>query len=154
MLKKTVKIILIVLGSLILTAVCRYAVIAAHYNNKFLCGTVVNGRDLKGMTREAANEYLVNTYLPGVDYSRLSLLLEGRDGYMETLKGSEFDLRADMTGDLNKIMESQKPYEWFLYMLYPSEYTATPAVSYDRNLLADRLTGLECVGDKSMDPSL
>ena len=152
MFKKAIKIILIFIGSLVLIAVSGYAVISAYYNKKFLCGTYINGRDVAGMTIEAANEYLVNTYLPGVDYSRLAVILEGRDGYMETVKGSEFGLKADMRRDLNKIIETQKPYEWFLYKLYPSDYDAGPSIIYDRHTLYDRLSMLECVGDKKKDP--
>ena len=152
MAKKAIKIILIILASLVLIVVCGYAAISAYYDKKFLCGTSINGRDVSGMTLETANEYLVNTFLPGVDYSKLAILLEGRDGYMETVKGSEFDLRADMTDDLEKIMDSQKPYEWLLYRLYPSDYRADPSIGYDRQVLYDRLSLLECVGDKDKDP--
>ncbi|MCR4807881.1 MAG: L,D-transpeptidase [Lachnospiraceae bacterium] len=151
MFKKAIKVILIVFGCLILALVLGYAAVSAYFIDKFLYGTTVNGRDVEGMTIEAANDYLVNTYLPGVEYAKVAVLLEGRDGYAETIKGSEFGLGADMMEDLGKIKDSQKPYEWLLYSLYPSEYTASPGISYDRDALYERLSSLDCVGDKSKD---
>ncbi len=153
MLKKTVKLILIVLGSLILVVTAGYAVISASYNERFLCGTFINGRNVQGMDLATANKYLVDTYLPGVEYSKLSILLEGRDGYTESVRGSDFYLTADMTLELERIMDSQKPYEWLIYLLSPSAFEVKPTVSFDRYRLNEILGSLDCVGDKDGDPA-
>ncbi len=152
MLDKILKTFLIIFGSLVLIAAGGYAVISCYYDKKFMFGTSVNGRNIQGMSLEEANEYLVNTYQPGVDYSRMKILLEGRDGYSETVKGSEINLRADMSEELSRIKQSQKPYEWPVYMFYEDSYDALPVISYNRKLLHDRLSSLDCVGDKNNDP--
>ena len=142
---KALKIITIVLVSLIVVCAAGYGVIAGYYSSRFLCGTYVNGRDTHAMSLQKANDYLVDSYIPGVDYGNVTLLFEGRDGYTESIKGADFALDADMTEGLSDILKSQKPYEWLMYALYPFKYEVKPDISYDRDALKDKIEGLEYV---------
>ena len=82
-----------------------------------------------------ANERLLKTYIPGVDYSKLAMLFEGSNGYNESVRCSEIGLTADMSADLSRIMTEQKPYEWIIYYLYPVQYSAEPVITYDEEAL-------------------
>ena len=143
--KKALKIITITLVSLIVLAAAGYGAVSCYYSSKFLCGTYINGINMNAMSISAANSYLVDSYLPGVDYKNVRLVFEGQNGNTEAVKGSDFALRADMTDKLNEILSSQKPYEWLMYAIYPFKYDAAPVITYDEAALKRIIEGLECV---------
>lgn len=142
---KALKIITIVLISIVFTVAAGYGVISGYYRSKFLCGTYINGLNTNAMSIEMANDFLVDSYLPGVDFKNVTLVFEGRNGTEEAIKGSEIGLKADMTGGLSDILSSQKPYEWLMYAIYPFKYDVAPEITFDRDALRDRIEGLECV---------
>ncbi len=144
---KALKILTIVLISIVFMTAAGYGVVSCYYGDKFLCGTYINDHDTNAMSIDKANDYLVDSYLPGVDFKNVTLMFEGRDGSVETIKGSDFGLNADMTEGLDKIMSSQKPYEWLVYALYPLKYDLSPNVTYDKDILREKIEGLECVND-------
>ena len=156
MLKNVIKITIIMLISIILVTVAGYYAISGYYGSRFLCGTTINGRDISAMTVEEANDYLVSKYLPGVDYSNVALIIEGRDGYSEIIRSSDFGLKADMTEGLKEIIEDQKPYEWLLNYMYPTAYNVEPSVSYDDAALRECVAGLKCmdVESENLDPHI
>ena len=114
MLNKVVKIVGIVLAGVIVLAVTGYMAVAYHFRYRYPAGTYINNVDVRGLDVRNANELLLKKYMPGVDYSDITLMFEGPDGYNETVRGSDIGLKADMTDALNNIMAEQKPYEWLM----------------------------------------
>lgn len=143
--KKVYKLITIIMLSIVFLAVAGYFTVSGYYRSKFLCGTYINGKDMRAMGIEEANDYLVDSYKSGVDYSNVTLVFEGLNGYTESVRGSDISLRADMTKGLDEIMSSQKPYEWLMYAMYPFQYDIKPNVSFDEEALMADIESFECV---------
>ena len=154
MLNKVVKIVGIVLAGVIVLAVTGYMAVAYHFRYRYPAGTYINNVDVRGLDVRNANELLLKKYMPGVDYSDITLMFEGPDGYNETVRGSDIGLKADMTDALNNIMAEQKPYEWLMYYLYPVNYSAEPVISYDSDRLYEAVNRLKCIDetDDKKDP--
>ena len=145
MLNKVLKIVGIVFGSLVLLGIMAYGAMSYYFRYRFPYGTYINNVNAATFTTEQMNDYLLRNYIPGVDYSNISLLVEGRDGYSETIKCADIDLKADMTAELNRIMSDQKPYEWPVSWLYPIRYNVTPSITYDEKALREAVGKLKCV---------
>lgn len=142
---RALRLITIILLSIVFLAAAGYLIVSGYYMSRFLCGTYINGKDMRAMGIEEANDYLVDAYKSGVDYNNVTLIFEGINGYTESLKGSEISLRADMTEELDKIMKSQKPYEWLVYAMYPFQYDVIPDVTFDKEALMADIDNFECV---------
>ncbi|MBR5406448.1 MAG: L,D-transpeptidase [Lachnospiraceae bacterium] len=151
MLKKAVKITIIILIGIIIVIGAGYGVICGFYSGVFLCGTYVNGRDISGMTVEQASGYLTDTYGEGMDLSDLSLTFQGRDGYSESIDPENIGLKADMNAYLEELKNSQKPYEWPVYFMYPTGYRSSPLLTFDEDMLKSAIRGLNCVKEAKKD---
>ena len=150
MLKKVLKITGIVLASFVLLAVIAYGIVADYYKYRFLCGTYINSVNVSGKKVEDVNDALLRSYKPGVDYSNITLMFEGQDGYNETVNCSDIGFEADMSGKLNDIRNGQRSYEWLICYLYPINYDVSPVISYDEAALREKVEKLKCV-DTSED---
>ncbi|MCR5602849.1 MAG: hypothetical protein K6G27_04000, partial [Lachnospiraceae bacterium] len=145
MLNKVLKIVGIVFGSLVLLGIMAYGAMSYYFRYRFPYGTYINNVNAATFTTAQMNDYLLRNYIPGVDYSNISLMFEGRDGYSETIKCEDIGLKADMTDELNRIMNDQKPYEWIVSWLYPIQYKVMPDIKYDEEALKEAVDKLKCV---------
>ncbi len=138
MAKMVWKITGIVVGSLLLGAGIIYLAIAFYFQQKFLPNTVISSHPVEGMDVDSVNALLQKD----MQEYELNLLLQ--DGESEKIAGADFDHSTDFSGDLFRIMQSQNPYEWGWYFLYPTAYTAKAEVQYDEEKLFSLLSDLPC----------
>ncbi|MCR5420091.1 MAG: L,D-transpeptidase [Lachnospiraceae bacterium] len=148
MLQKAVKISGIIIGTLLALALMIYMYMSVYFSKRFSYGTYVNHKDIHSMNINEANDFLVSNHIPGVDYSNITLLFEGAEGYSEAIKGEDIDLKADMTMGLWKIKEAQTPFGWPVYLFYPVDHNLVPEISYNEDKLKKAIKELGCVSDK------
>ena len=154
MLNKVLKITGIAFGSLVLLAIIAYGAVSYYLRYRFPYGTYINDVSAATLTTAQMNDFLLRNYIPGVDYSNITLMFEGREGYSETIKCSDIGLKADMSEGLNRIMNGHKPYEWIVSYLYPMNYSVNPVITYDEDALREAVGKLKCVdgSDYKKDP--
>ncbi len=151
MLGRFLKITIIILLSMIIMTVTGFCAVCGFYSSNFLCGTRMNGIDIGGMNVEKASEYLTGRYGEGIDYSNVTVLFKGRDGYKESVDPKDIGLKVDMTAQLTELMSSQKPYDWPVYYLDPIDYEAAPEFTFDEDKLHAVIDDFECIKEIDED---
>ncbi|MBR6452448.1 MAG: L,D-transpeptidase family protein [Lachnospiraceae bacterium] len=138
MAKMVWKITGIVIGCLLLGAGIIYLAVAFYFQQKFLPNTVISSHLVEGMDVDTVNALLQK------DMREYELTLLLQDGESETIPGADFDHETDFSKDLFRIQQSQNPYEWGWYFLYPTSYSAKAEVGFDEGKLFDLLSALPC----------
>lgn len=136
--KNGLKIFGIVILSLLASAMLVYCLIAPSFRNVFFWRTVVNGRNVGGLTIDEANEALKNTK----EHYQLTMKLSEHE--KETLKGEHIGYTVDYSKELKSLMSAQNPFLWGYAVLNPAAYERKPERSCKEELLKEQLASLAC----------
>lgn len=138
MMKKTVRICAIVLGSLLILAVAGYIALGYYYSPYFVYGTWINNVYCTGLDVSTVNQSLVTA---ADDYV---LTIEEQDGQQEIITGQQINYDIDYLKQLQEIKAKQNPFNWGYYWFYPMHIELEPVISYDEELLKQAVMELDC----------
>ncbi len=127
----------IVLGGILFGVGLLYVVVTVYYQTRFMPNTTINGHnayalhvsDMNRILTDEMQEYDLTLHLADEDLS---------------ISGTDFDYKTDYSDSLQKILSSQKPYEWCWYFVNPTSYEAKPDAAYDEEKLTGILSDLTC----------
>lgn len=136
--KKGLKVFGIVIVSLLASVMLVYCLTAPSFQRVFFWGTVVNGRNVGGLTIDEANEALKNSG------ERYQLTVELSELEEETLRGEDIGYTVDYSKELKTLMSAQNPFLWGYAVLNPVAYERKPERSCKEELLKEQLASLAC----------
>ena len=123
---------------IVAAAGCAYAGASYYYMDKFFEGTTINGIDCSGKTPFEVEQLIaqnVNSY---------SIQVASRNLEPQVIEGSKIDYQYVSGGEVLKLQQQQKPYEWILGFVEERSYTITENVTYNKELLQDQILQLNC----------
>ena len=130
-------IFLLLLIAAVGAAVCFYFYEAGPYENIFIEGTFINGRNVGNMTAAEVEEDIRNRV---EDYQ---LTLHFADGVDETLSMDQIGFAYASDGQVQKILDGQNKYEWIRGKLgQTAEYNVGETYVYDEDKLREALFSL------------
>lgn len=115
-----------------------YLGMSLYFINHFYFGSTINCINVSGKTVNGANEELaakLKTY---------TLKLEEQGGVKEEIRGADINLRYDSHNKIQCLKHSQNPFQWFCGLFNKKEYTLPGIISYDEELLKERVNNLSC----------
>lgn len=124
-------------GILILLGV--YLGISTRYQEAFLMGTIVNGKDCSGLTIdevEAVIQSIVEEY---------TLEVVTRDGETEQIKGTDIGITYIGYKQIKEELEKQNPYLWPKALFSTNEIVAEIEFEYDAEKLNTVIGELKCM---------
>ncbi|MEY8336432.1 L,D-transpeptidase family protein [Lachnospiraceae bacterium 62-35] len=130
-----------IMGAVAVGAAGGYFLVGLKYQNAFLPGTVINGADVSGMNINEA-ENAIST-----EINHYALAIKERGDKTEIITREEINLRAEFDGSLERILDDQNPNRWLPAKISGSNYEIETMMSYDENLLDERIRSLECLDE-------
>ena len=70
--------------------------------------------------------------------------VKARDQESQTITGSDIDYRYISSGEILKLLKSQKPYEWVKGFFGETTYTAKEETAFDKSKLETQVKALNC----------
>ncbi len=137
--KKGWLIALIIVSVLLCAVVGAYFFVANYYENRFFMRTSVNGLDCSGMTIDEV-EALMQSQV-----EEYTLVIHGRNGMQETIKGTDFGIQYNGVDVLEDALAGQNSYYWVKGLLDDRNICANISITYDQEKLDEVIAGLECV---------
>ncbi|MDF2615189.1 MAG: hypothetical protein K0S71_2975 [Clostridia bacterium] len=138
--KKFIIGIIIVLCTLLIF----YLGITAYFINHFYSGTEINGIDVSGKSVKDV-EILLASKLQSY-----TLNLEERGGKSEQIKAADVGLRYPSDEEFKKLKKSQNPFDWILTCFNTTDFKMTVDVTYDEELLKERIDKLACFDNSNI----
>lgn len=133
--KNILKGIIIFIGALVVI----YIGTALFFTKHFLVGTKINGINVSNKTVSEVDKLFsdeVNNY---------TLTLNERNDKEEVITASDISLKYDSTGQITALKESQNAFAWFVNIFRDKKTELTNLISYDDNLLKEKVTNLDCL---------
>lgn len=122
----------------VVVAGCVYAGMSYYYSDRFFEGTWINGIDCSGKTAYEVEMALADKVQ---DYS---IQVSSRNQEPQVITGDQIDYRYLSTGETLQLLKDQKPYKWIRGFYEPKSYTVAENVAYDKTLLQQQVTSLNC----------
>jgi hypothetical protein len=117
------------------------------YKNKFLPGTIIDNIDCGGMTVEAAESSLEGAI---ASYS-----LEVTDGTTtDVLSAADINLVGSFDNELKTALEGQHKLAWGLGLFKKTQLQTAPVVSFDSELLSQKIAGFALVSGAEVKDSV
>ena len=113
-----------------------YLVLSAFYNNHFYYGTWIGELNCGGKDPEAVKQLIRE------NASRYTLLINGREGMQGQIRAEDIGLEYQFDGTLEKIAEEQNGFAWISAFWIQPQYQMPIMVSYEEDLLQQRLDGM------------
>lgn len=133
-------------------AVCAAVAVYLGYGMKYLKAffpnTEIGGMDASGKTVEEFEQFL------RTKADEYTLILDEADGRQERITGKQIGLHIEVNGDLEQILEEQKPYAWIFRIWKTETYPSEIKVTYDKNLLDAAIGRLECMDSDKQIPAV
>lgn len=136
--KKTAKIVAIIVGSVLILGMIIYASLAVYYSQGFLYGTWINNYYCTGLTAKDAEQLMMNDEQP------YELALIEENGTTEIISGEQIGFHVDYLSGLEEIKKNQNAYYWGYYIVNPQYYEVAPEFSYDKEKLLQTMGQLYC----------
>ncbi len=115
-----------------------YYYMVRYYATRFLTGTVINGKDVSGMTTAEVKQDLFGV----TDTYKLTILERG--GKTEELTSKQLGRSYIDNSQVETIMEEQENEKWLFRMNDEKVYEVTFDMAYDKKLAQDAINRLEC----------
>ena len=81
-----------------------------------------------------------------------SISVASRNQETQTIQGSAIDYCYLSDGEILKLLQRQKPYEWIRGFFDRTSYTVEENVSYNKKLLRTQLSSLACAQEENQVP--
>ena len=134
--KRNVRITAILLLGLVLIIGGVYLGMAWYFNGHFFSGTRINGQDVSGMTVENAKKTITR------EITNYKLTIRGRDDVTEVISAEDIGLTYVDDGAVERLMDGQVPWKWFLSPAMSKIYDINADTTYDQDKLAEAVDGL------------
>lgn len=132
--RKTSRKGLIAAAGVVGAAAAVYIGFAAYFSGHFYFNTTVNGNDFSGKTPEAAAKYIEE------QISGYELVVRGKDGKTDTIRGEDIALKYLQGDSLRNIMKEQSPALWVSALFEKKNIDADIEMQYDTAAL-ERMVG-------------
>ena len=116
-----------------------YAVMAHHFETHFYTGTIINGRDVSGMTAREVKQLIAD------DVATYSLTITERDGVKEILDADDVKWAYVDDHKVDEIMANQDPWRWFLSISKSKKFDFTAGTTYDKKMAEAAIEALNCL---------
>ena len=127
----------LICGIVVLVLLIVYLAGMLYYNDKFLNGTLVNGRDVGGMTLQKANDQLSKK----VNGQSLKLIFN--DGQNEVLQSAQLGVSYNKDNSLNQLMKNQNKWAWFIGFFKNEKNTLTDLIQISDENLTNGIASME-----------
>lgn len=122
------KIILVVSLAIIIVLAILYVLVSNYYKGHFYLNTKINGITASNKTvenvQDEVNDELIN----------YTLTLEGRNNASEVINGYNIEINAVFGDNLEKLLESQKGYDWPKYLFEERDINIETMIEFDEDL--------------------
>ena len=136
-----------VIGTIVGILAVVYIGIALYFGSHFMFYTKINGNDvaLKSVSQvESKLKKDVGDYV---------LTLKESDGSTEEIDGSDISLEYVQSDELAKCIKQQNNFLWIISLWNHPQIEASVGVKYDKEALADEVSGLNCMDKKNQTKS-
>lgn len=131
-------------GILIIT----YLVLAVFFNSRFFIGSSVNCINIAGDTVEEVDKKLVDKY------ESYNLTIKEKYNKKEVINGKDIELSYKTNDEIKKLKKSQNPLKWIIGILKKDNNTIEGSIEYNKDLLIEKLSKLECINDTNCTDSV
>ena len=121
-----------------------YFGMAAYFTKHFYFGSEINGVNVSGKTVEELNTQLTS------QIKSYKLNLKERGSKSEQISGSDIKLKYNSDDEFKKLKNKQGAYKWVISFLDTKDTKMIAAVSYDKELLEQRIDKLSCLDSKNV----
>lgn len=121
-----------------------YFGMAVYFTKHFYFGSEINGVNVSGKTVEQLNTELTS------QIKSYKLNLKERGSKSEQISGSDIKLKYNSDYEFRKLKDKQGSYKWIIALLDTNDTKMTAAVSYDKQLLEDKINKLSCFDSKNV----
>lgn len=138
------RVLLVIVLLAVLAALGLYIAGMVHYKDRFFLHTTINGFDASELTVEEVEERIasvIGTY---------QLEIRERGGQTETITAEQIDYQYVSKGEVAAFKNSQKLYQWPLYLKKSISYTFDSSASYDDGKLQAAIDGLQCLDESKV----
>lgn len=119
-----------------------YLGISVYFMNHFYFGSTINGTSAAGKTAEAMSRQV------SAGLKSYALTLDEKGGETERITGAEIGLKISSDGEIDRILKEQESFRWVSSLFSANAGKHTVEVSYDGELLKQRVSSLTCVTRK------
>lgn len=110
-----------------------------YFKHHFFWNTTINQLSVSGMTLNEAKEKLKE------EAASYLLTIYDRNGEKYHISAKEIDYAYVPGEEEEKLLTSQKSYQWILSVFQKHEYTLKTTVTYDKEKLSEALSALSCL---------
>ena len=135
---KALKVTGMIAAMVLVAAGCAYAGVSYYYTNHFFEGTTINGIDSSNKTAYEVEQEIASKM------ENYTIEVKARDQESQTITGSDIDYRYISSGEILKLLKSQKPYEWVKGFFGETTYTAKEETAFDKSKLETQVKALNC----------
>lgn len=133
---------LLILALLAAAGVYIYGMV--YFKDHFFWHTTINGFDVSQQTADEVEARVAEVI------GRYSLDIEERGGNTETITADQIDYHYVSNGEVQTFLQSQKLYEWPLYLKKQITYTFESSAQYDEDLLRKTIDELNCLDEEQV----
>ena len=145
--KLRLKALWITLGIVFGLLIIGYGISVYYFSSHFTFKTVIDGTDCSLKTVEEV-EGVISRRVDGYE-----MLVTGRDGLRFLLTARDVGLRYVSDGQVDKILQSQNPFLWFVPVFKSdaaTRQTTSPSVSYDNSKFNTKMRMLDLYNETRM----
>lgn len=130
----------ILIGTIVIvcTLMVVYFGITVYFTNHFYFGSEINGINISLKSIEDVEVLMAS------ELKAYTLHLKEREGKSEQIKPQDVGLSYQSEEVFKQLKESQNPFAWILAYLNTSDLKMTAEMTYDEQLLKDRINQLSC----------
>lgn len=142
---KNKKKLLIIAGAVIGGLCLIYVGISCFFLNRFTFRTKIDGVGCTGKTVTAvkkAIEKKAGSYV---------LTLKERDGEEETISAKDIEITVNFDDSIEKKLEEQNPWLWFVDVFKAKNHTIEAAIQYDEQKLLEEISALKAMNTTDAD---
>ena len=131
-------------GVLLVAATAGYGAAAYYYSSHFYSHTEINGTDYGEMTVAQVKKKIADQ-IPSYQ-----ITIEERNGQEETLTGEQLKLTYQDGGEIDKLMEDQRPWAWVIHAFTGVHVQLENMVAVNEEALKQAVEGLTCMQPGNM----
>lgn len=117
---------------------CAYAGISYYFANRFFEGTWINGIECSQLTAYEVENLFQEKF------QNYSIEVSSRDQVPQSIPGNQISYQYLSTGEVLKLLNQQKPYEWIKGLYEQKSYTVSENTGYNKIQLQEQLKTLDC----------
>ena len=138
------KLCMLIVAGAFLLLFAAYLITANYFNDRFLFGTIVNGKNVSGKTAEEVEQMIASE----VDGYQIKIV--PREGGEEYLTGDDVALKTVFDGTLQRQLAKQNVFAWPAALFRTSKVQVETMVDYNQKRLQEAAAKLEVMDKAQM----